>query len=129
MGIHGKRKRADDDDIKEWAVCYHGTRREFIRGIVKGYDVSKGKRFMFGKGIYSTPHVHLAEDYSHEFTWEGDTYKVVVQNRVNMADTKKIEFTSKTRSNHCGTYYLTENQENIRPYGILVKKVKSKYVD
>ena len=128
MGVHGKRKRSDE--VEEWAVCYHGTRREFLRGIVNGYDVSKGKRFKYGVGIYSTPQVEIAEDYAQEFDWEGDTYKIVVQNRVNMADTKKIELlTSKTRSNHCGTYYLTENQENIRPYGILVKKIQTKNVD
>ena len=43
-----------------------------------------------------------------------------------MADTKKIEIAYDSIPSHKGTYYLTENQENVRPYGLLIKKVKAK---
>ena len=82
--------------------------------------------FQYGRGIYSTPHVHLAEDYAKEFEWKGDTYKLVFQNRVNLAETQQIQIASDSKASHKGTYYLTENPENVRPYGLLIKKVKAK---
>ena len=41
-------------------------------------------------------------------------FKVLVQNRVNMEDTTHVVENS---------YYVTESEENIRPYGILFKRV------
>ena len=57
----------------EWPVSYHGTEKGFAEKIaVGGFDLKKGKRFMFGKGIYSTPDPEVAERYAtiHEFKGE-----------------------------------------------------------
>ncbi|XDG06096.1 hypothetical protein ABKA04_005711 [Annulohypoxylon sp. FPYF3050] len=68
----------------EWPVSYHGTSMYNAEEISEtSYDLSKGKRFAFGKGIYSTPDHNIAELYASEFTCEGRRYKVILQNRVH----------------------------------------------
>ena len=98
-----------------WAVSYHGTNKQSAEEIVKtNYDLSKGKRFNFGRGIYSSPDPCIAEKYSTAFQYQGRWYKVILQNRVNMEDTKYIAEKE---------FFLTKSQNNIVPYGILYKKV------
>merc|ERR1711874_760822 len=94
-----------------WAVSYHGTNKQSAEEIVKTkYDLSKGKRFNFGRGIYSTPEPSIAEKYSQAFKYQGRWYKVILQNRVNMEDTKYIAEKE---------YFLTKSPNNIIPYGIM----------
>jgi hypothetical protein len=51
-----------------WPISYHGTNSEAASNIaVGGFDASKGKRFAFGKGIYSSPYSTEAEWYAIEF--------------------------------------------------------------
>lgn len=101
--------------IGEWPVSYHGTKKNMAEAIAEdGYDLSKGKRFRYGRGIYSTPHPDIAERYAEEFEFKGVKYKVILQNRVNMEDTKVIEHKN---------YYVTTSEENIRPYAVLIKKM------
>ncbi|CAG8664090.1 15744_t:CDS:2, partial [Acaulospora colombiana] len=71
-----------------------------------GYDKSKGKRFKFGKGIYSSPYYTYAERFAKEFQYENQTYKVMLQNRVNPADLQKKNEDQE---------WITENEDNIRP--------------
>ena len=98
-----------------WAVSYHGTNKQSAEEIVKTkYDLSKGKRFNFGRGIYSSPDPSIAEKYSQAFKYQGRWYKVILQNRVNMEDTKYIAEKE---------FFLTKNPNNIIPYGILYKKL------
>ena len=99
----------------EWAVSYHGTSKEAAEEISKTkYDLSKGKRFAYGVGIYSSPDPEVAERYSKAFLFQGKNYKVILQNRVNMQDTEHVAGVN---------YFLTKNEKNIRPYGILFKKI------
>ena len=66
----------------EWPVSYHGTGREAAQIIaVSGFDLKKGKRFKFGRGIYSTPDPAEAERYAKVFDWGGKSYRVIFQNR------------------------------------------------
>ena len=53
--LGGTRGGNRDDGVEgEWAVSYHGTKKTFAENIAKtNYDLSKGKRFRFGK--VSTP--------------------------------------------------------------------------
>lgn len=75
----------------EWPVSYHGTGENAGRSIAQhGYDLSKGHRFAYGKGIYSTPSILVAEKYAKEFQHEGETYLLVFQNRVKMEDMEVI---------------------------------------
>ena len=110
---------------KEWAVSYHGTKDDFAKNIAAhGYDLSKGKRFKYGRGIYSTPDPAIAEDYATTFNYEGQRYKVLLQNRVNMEDTVVVmgEY-SKGSTTVTGEYFVTASERNVRPYGLLFKKI------
>ena len=98
----------------EWPVSYHGTTREGAEGIAKtGFDIKFGKRFCYGKGIYSSPDLSNAEAFAQEFSKNGKRYKIVFQNRVNPANLRKVNEDK---------YWLTDDSD-IRPYGILVKKI------
>ncbi|CAB4492007.1 unnamed protein product [Rhizophagus irregularis] len=99
----------------EWPVTYHGTKKEFANNIAeKGFLLSECKRFAYGRGIYSTPEVDIAEEYATEFTHENVDYKVVFQNRVNPEGLLKV---------NSNTYWITPEEENIRPYGLCIKEV------
>jgi hypothetical protein len=64
----------------EWPVSYHGTGYYKARSIAdEGFRLSMGKRFAYGRGIYSTPNVAVAEAYAKEFYADGVRYKVVLQ--------------------------------------------------
>jgi len=114
LGGHAGGDRVDDVQ-GEWAVSYHGpTMKKHARAIAKqGYDMAKGKRFLYGRGIYSSPDPDIAEAYAATCCHKGITYKVLIQNRVNMDDTEVIQEAN---------YFVTANENNIRPYGILFKK-------
>ena len=77
--------------------------------------MKKGKYFRYGKGIYSTPDPVKAEIYASVNEYKGKKYKVLVQNQVNMKDTEYI----KDRD-----FFLTDDEDNIRPYGLLFKEIK-----
>ena len=91
----------------EWPVSYHGTNKKFAEEISRR-DQDGGRR------IYSTPDPNIAEDYAQEFQYRGISYKVIIQNRVNMEDTEYVSEED---------YFATNDEENIRPYGILFKKI------
>ena len=112
-GISGENRTRSK--LGEWPVSYHGTAKEFAEKIaLENYDLSKGKRFKYGRGIYSTPDPNIAELYAQEFVFKKERFKVIIQNRVNMQSTK---FVAKNN------YFVTETEDNIRPYGILFKKI------
>ena len=98
----------------EWPVSYHGTTKEGAEAIAsEGYDVNRGRRQRYGKGIYSTLHLSIAECYAIEFSNNGKRYKIVFQNRVNPANLRKVNEDQ---------YWITDDSD-IRPYGILVKEI------
>ena len=72
------------------------------------------------KGIYSTPDPAIAEEYATTFMYDGQRYKVLLQNRVNMKDTDVVAVKHVT---HIGDYFVTAEERNIRPYGLLFKKM------
>ncbi|CAB4393438.1 unnamed protein product [Rhizophagus irregularis] len=99
----------------EWPVSYHGTKKKFAESIAnEGYLVSKGKRFLYGKGIYSSPDIGIAEGYAGEFDHNNVKYKVIFQNRVNPAGFQR-HFNDK--------YWVTPKDEDIRPYGLCYKRI------
>jgi len=54
----------------EWSVSYHGTSEVDAKGISKeGYKM--GTRFRFGKRIYSSPSIAVAEQYAQPFPHNG----------------------------------------------------------
>ena len=105
------------DDFNEWPVSYHGTKKEVFDSIAdNGYLLSKGRRFAYGKGIYSTPQIEVAELYATRFDHDGEKYRGIFQNRVNPVGLKKED-------TYHGPYWITRDEKNIRPYGLCLKNV------
>jgi hypothetical protein len=119
--LDGQTPRADiySSAEGEWAVSYHGTTYHNGLSIAEeGYKLSKGERFLYGIGIYSTPDIDVAYGYADTATVNGKTYKVVMQNRVNPKNVKKI-----TKDvTDVGEYWISPTDEGIRPYGFCVKE-------
>ena len=104
----------------EWVVSYHGTGKLGIQGIVKsGYDRSRLRRERFGKGHYSTPDIEVAKGYAANFEFEGKKYLMVLQNRVNLANSTIIP---KEVTRAGAEYFVTPSRDSIRPYGICIKE-------
>ncbi|PKY38724.1 ubiquitin-domain-containing protein [Rhizophagus irregularis] len=120
LGVGGKRRYATDSVRDEWPVSYHGTAKYNCNSIADdGYLLSRGKRFMFGHGIYSTPDIDVASKYATKFTYEDKNYKVVFQNRVNPNNLTRVT----KEENGVGEYWINPNSEDLRPYGICIKRI------
>ncbi|XP_074543291.1 uncharacterized protein LOC141803231 [Halichoeres trimaculatus] len=114
----------------EWPVSYHGTSLDGAHGIIKGH-YKAGARAMYGRGIYSTPNIRVAEDegYAKTFTSPstGKCYKVILQNRIN----PQVRWICPISGHWLipvneGTSAEQERniaEISIRPYGILIKEV------
>jgi hypothetical protein len=108
-----------DNKPGEWIVSYHGTGVLNVKGISEeGYELSKGKRFAYGEGVYSAPLVSVAEDYAQVFNCQGKRFKMVFMNRVN-PDPAKL----KRQPTEHGLYFVSYSDKDIRPYGILIKEI------
>ena len=114
LGRSGHRTGSSDG---EWPVSYHGTGVNVSGSIAQeGYDLSKGKRFRYGRGIYSTPSIDVAAMYAHRFEHKGERYQLVFQNRVRATDLKVID-------SGVGEYWVQPHEDFIRPYGICIRRV------
>ncbi|KAM9958087.1 hypothetical protein ACTFIW_013063 [Dictyostelium discoideum] len=99
----------------EWLVSYHGTKEESCNPIaIEGYKISSCVRYVYGKGIYSTPSIEIARTYGKTFKKDNCQYVIVLQNRVNPKTVKKIDSIQ---------YWVSENDADIRPYGVCIKKL------
>ncbi|KAL7402802.1 hypothetical protein ABVT39_020131 [Epinephelus coioides] len=112
----------------EWPVSYHGTKQEHVKAIIEGH-LKAGPCELFGKGIYSTPHIDIAEGYATKFTSEktGKTYKAILQNRINPKYREK-HYEDKNwlvpipkNASDKEQQEIVENA--IRPYGLLLKEI------
>lgn len=91
-------------------MLYHGTWKNTSGSIAQdGFSLSKSQRFMYGKGIYSTPSIEVAARYAKEFEHKGKTYKIVFQNRVSPAGLKVINF----QTTGVGEYWVQPKEEFI----------------
>ena len=108
------------DNSGEWPVSYHGTGLNQAKTIaMDGYDLTKGKRFAFGHGVYSTPDIRVAEKYAVKFSYKHNQYLIVLQNRVNPATLIRI---SADRTG-VGEYCVSPNDRDVRPYGVCIRKL------
>lgn len=110
----------------EWPVSYHGTNMTSANLIVKdGYK--PGPRAMFGKGIYTSPSLDMVERlYAQQFTYNGKTFKIVLQNRVNPDQRNgHLQIIPATNTGVGADYWLSPAQGtvDVRPYGILIREV------
>lgn len=130
LGTGGWRSRSAPG---EWPVSYHGTGLQGAEGIIQSH-YKAGDRKAYGRGIYSSPDINVADDYatSKKFTSQknGKTYKVIMQNRVNPQKREIIK--GKNIWLVCvpkGTSAKKEKEivaSSIRPYGLLLKEVEGK---
>ena len=103
----------------EWAVSYHGTKVENAESIVQ-YGLKVGEKNKFGVGIYCTPNISTAEQYSPTFTnhFSGKKYKIVFQNRVKPSAIHKA-----SEVGGPDDYWYVSDGKYIRPYSICVKEI------
>ncbi|CAB4495317.1 unnamed protein product [Rhizophagus irregularis] len=110
-----------ESDPNEWPVSYHGTDKFNARSIAEtGFDITRGKRFKFGYGIYSTPDINVAALFANKFIHNNEVYCLVFQNRVNPQTLNKI-------NTSIGEYWISPKSDDIRPYGICIKKLGKIY--
>ena len=106
----------------EWPVSYHGTNMEGAKGISKeGFLLEKSKRFLYGKGIYSSPDLSVAKNYSQRFGHEGRHYRIILQNRVN-PEKEHLVIVKDGQYWLCPKHDPSSNVYDIRPYGVLLSK-------
>ena len=118
LGEKGERFHSSEG---EWPVSYHGTGVSASGSIAQdGYNLSKGKRFLYGRGIYSSPSIQVAAKYAQVFKHKGKKYKLVFQNRVCPTDLKILD----AQTTGVGEYWLQPRVKFIRPYGICIQKLK-----
>lgn len=106
----------------EWSVSYHGTSESGAQGISKeGYkrDREPAHGRVYGDGIYSSPSIAVAEVYAQKFSHNGYYYKIVFQNRCNPNRIKVVSVSQ------CDDYWITEREEDTRPYGVCFKQYGS----
>ena len=109
----------------EWPVSYHGTNMSSAEKIVKeGYK--PGQRARFGKGIYTSPSLEMVErDYAQEFSYDGKTYKIAFQNRVNPDRNGHLTIISALDTGAGADYWLSpKDNDDVRPYGLLLREVQ-----
>ncbi|KAL3044134.1 hypothetical protein OYC64_003883 [Pagothenia borchgrevinki] len=115
----------------EWPVSYHGTSSDGARGIINSH-YKAGDRDLYGRGIYSTPDIRVAENEQYGKTFQskktGKKYKVILQNLINPERREVCR-----RSDYWlipvgeGTPAWMEEwiaERAIRPYGILIQEMK-----
>lgn len=104
----------------EWPVSYHGTAHHQGKSIADtGYDITRGRQFPLQYGVYTTPNIHLAERFATQFTYRGEPYIILLQNRVNPANLQKIS----NNVNGIEEYWISPSEDDVRPYGICIRKL------
>ena len=94
-------------------MSYHGTSYENARSIVKqGFRLVKGRRFAYGRGIYTTPDIGTAETYAETFERRGERYRVIIQCRVNPDNVYQYH-----------NFWVSPGDRDVRPYALCVKKI------
>ncbi|CAG8545238.1 23008_t:CDS:1 [Cetraspora pellucida] len=136
LGVKSRKSKYDSSP-NEWPVSYHATGSINGKSMAKmGYCAIKGKnksrkgflncilgcfccklnnkkkiQFEFENGVYTTPDVKLAEQFATRFSYEGETYLVMFQNRVNPNTLIKVD-----------KYWILPKAEDVRTYSICIKK-------
>ncbi|XP_020627611.1 uncharacterized protein LOC110064848 [Orbicella faveolata] len=107
----------------EWPVSYHGTDMKSAEKIVEeGYKPGPGAKF--GIGIYTSPSLEMVERlYAKEFSYQGKTYKIAFQNRVNPDTNGHLKVISASQTGVGADYWLSpKDNDDVRAYGILIRQ-------
>ncbi|EXX56060.1 uncharacterized protein OCT59_021664 [Rhizophagus irregularis] len=106
--------------IKYWPYSYHGTSTRNAKRIADdGFIHSKGYKFNFNHGIFTTPDINLAASYANTFIYDGSKYLVLFQNRVNPKSLIKIPF----KRGKGSKYWVSPSVDDVKPYALLIKKI------
>ncbi|KAL4484296.1 hypothetical protein ABPG72_006407 [Tetrahymena utriculariae] len=121
-------------DSKTWIVLFHGTQEKTIEGIMK-HNLAPRLRNVFGgtmcritntkikegqnANFYQTDEKAVAECYAKvTSTYDGKSFHIIFQSRVDPQGVK-----SPIQENR---YYTVEDNQNIRPFRILLKEIQQK---
>ena len=81
-----------------------------------------GPRALYGKGIYTSPSLEMVEKlYAQEFTHEGKSYKIVLQNRINPY---RLQVIPASQTGVGADYWLSQSGDDVRAYGVLIREVQ-----
>ena len=70
LGVKG-----GDEEQTGWPVVYHGTKEDNVLSILRiGFDLTKGKGFAYGPGIYCTPNPPIALGYGQLYHYQVSGY-------------------------------------------------------
>uniref|UniRef100_A0A7S2KLS0 PARP catalytic domain-containing protein n=1 Tax=Zooxanthella nutricula TaxID=1333877 RepID=A0A7S2KLS0_9DINO len=120
-----------DGSPGEWAVAYHGTNVDAMPAILCGGGMRVGERQAYkdfrdqrtgeqiGTGIYCTPSIETAAEFSPTVEAGGRRMQFVIQCRVRPAAIKRIH---EEVGRESGAYWLINNPSDIRPYGVLARE-------
>ncbi|CAF4300342.1 unnamed protein product [Rotaria sp. Silwood2] len=100
-------------------LTHYGIHNGATLHLVPRKRVEAPPTYAFGHGVYSTPDVNVAEKYAVKFSHEGNQYLVVLKNRVNPEQLVKLP----AAETGIGVYWISPSDKDIRPYGILIRKV------
>ena len=110
-----------------WPISFHGTNKDKVSNItnlLRVYLLSMSQSY--GRGIYSSPSIEVAEVYAEEFLYNSHKYKVVFQNRVNPDGLKVIPADRICRDSKYSDVkddcWMQTRDAYIRPCAICVKK-------
>ncbi len=104
--------------VGEWPVAYHGTKGNCVAGII-GEGLKIGSRDMYGRGIYTSPSLEIADYFAGTVTDKNRTeHKCVLQSRV---DPKRFRVKYNVRNGR--DYWISPEGNAVRPYGILLKQI------
>ena len=113
----------------EWPVSYHGTNFANAKKIAE-LGCKANQRIAGNKGVYSSPSLDMVEKfYAQEFSFEGKTYLIVFQNRINPDQNGGKLVIIPAAANKSGAdLWLSPKQDpdrnvhDVRPYGVLFKQ-------
>merc|ERR1712137_275389 len=115
------------EDDSGWAVAYHGTSGDSLPGILStGFSVGPRQRFAkdTGAGIYCTPWIDVAQHYSRPRKKRDHYVQIVLQLRVRPSAVRKVNTPTATEFEK--KYWVINDPENIRPYGVLIRELELK---
>ena len=134
LRVSGKYDNGDDTWLGmnnvpgEWCVAYHGTNVKFAKAILESQlkpginqyhseckNVNERCKLQkVGDGVYVSPKVSIAEEYSNEF----DNYRCMFMCRINPEKFRTCDDTNREY------WVVNSSEEDIRPYRLLIKKMK-----
>lgn len=107
----------------EWPVSYHSSASAAGGNIAQeGSKQCQDKSFTYSRGIFTTPLATVAARYAPTFDYKGQKYQVIFQNRVNPETLQRIESSG---PQSVGEFWISQKEDDIRPYNICLKKVSS----